>query len=56
MLYENPPTSLDIGISVRGLRKTFGKTVVIPGLDVDIYCDQVTTLLGHNGAAKTTAM
>ncbi|KAK7500956.1 hypothetical protein BaRGS_00007836, partial [Batillaria attramentaria] len=56
-LYEPAPEGLDIGISVRGLRKTYsGQEEVVHSLDADIYHDQVTTLLGHNGAAKTTTM
>lgn len=56
-LHQPPPSGLDIGISVRGLRKKFGsKNEVVHGIDIDIYHDQITTLLGHNGAAKTTTL
>ena len=56
-LHEPAPSGLDIGISVRGLRKTFsGAEEVVHGIDVDVYHDQITTLLGHNGAAKTTTL
>ncbi|XP_070186023.1 uncharacterized protein [Littorina saxatilis] len=56
-LNEPAPSDLDIGISVRGLRKSFkGKEDVVHGLNVDVYNDQITTLLGHNGAAKTTTL
>lgn len=55
-LHEPPPSGLDIGISVRGLRKTFSSKEVVHGIDVDVYHDQITTLLGHNGAAKTTTL
>ena len=44
-------------ISVRGLSKEYkrGKPVV-SDLNMDVHAGQVTTLLGHNGAAKTTTM
>ncbi|XP_076450764.1 uncharacterized protein LOC143286815 isoform X2 [Babylonia areolata] len=56
-LFEPDPEGLDIGVSLRDLRKTFkGKHEVVRGVSVNIYHDQITTLLGHNGAAKTTTL
>ena len=44
-------------ISVRGLSKEYRKgKPVVTDLNMDVYAGQVTTLLGHNGAAKTTTM
>lgn len=43
-------------IEVRGLRKSFGKTVVLDGLDLDVAEGSVFALLGPNGAGKTTAV
>ena len=44
-------------ISVRGLSKEYKKgKPVVSDLDMDVHAGQVTTLLGHNGAAKTTTM
>ncbi|KAL8581035.1 hypothetical protein ACOMHN_012686 [Nucella lapillus] len=56
-LFEADPQGLDIGISLRDLRKTFrGEQEVVHGVSVNVYHDQITTLLGHNGAAKTTTL
>ncbi|KAJ8686330.1 hypothetical protein QAD02_022124 [Eretmocerus hayati] len=51
------------GIQVRNLRKTYisgllNKTNVyaLKGISVDFYQGQITVLLGHNGAGKTTMM
>lgn len=43
-------------ISVRGLRKKFGTTEVLHGLDFDVPAGSICGLLGRNGAGKTTAM
>jgi ABC-type multidrug transport system ATPase subunit len=46
-----------VGISVRGLCKSFsGRGEVVHGIDIDVFKDHVTTLLGRNGAAKTTTL
>ncbi len=41
-------------ISVRGLRKSFGKVEALAGLDLDADRGRVLGLLGPNGAGKTT--
>ena len=41
-------------IQVRGLRKSFGKQVVLDGVDLDVDEGSVFALLGPNGAGKTT--
>jgi ABC-2 type transport system ATP-binding protein len=43
-------------IRVRGLRKAFGKQVVLDGIDLDVTEGTVFALLGPNGAGKTTAV
>jgi ABC-2 type transport system ATP-binding protein len=43
-------------IRVRGLRKAFGKQVVLDGIDLDVAEGTVFALLGPNGAGKTTAI
>jgi ABC-2 type transport system ATP-binding protein len=43
-------------IEVRGLRKSFGDHVVLAGLDLDVPRGTVFSLLGANGAGKTTAV
>ncbi|VDI72583.1 ATP-binding cassette, subfamily A (ABC1), member 1, partial [Mytilus galloprovincialis] len=44
------------GISLKNLTKKFGKTTAVNNISAEIYEHQVTVLLGHNGAAKTTTM
>ena len=43
-------------IRVRGLRKSYGKQVVLDGIDLDVPAGSVFALLGPNGAGKTTAI
>lgn len=45
------------GITLKNLRKVYpdGKTAVV-GLSLQMYQDQITVLLGHNGAGKSTVM
>lgn len=43
-------------VSARGLRKRFGKTEVLHGLDFEIPAGRIYGLVGHNGAGKTTTL
>ena len=43
-------------ISVRGLRKTYGKVEAIRGVDFEIQTGEVFGLLGPNGAGKTSTV
>ncbi len=43
-------------IEVAGLRKTFGKTVALDGLDLAVPAGEVHGFLGPNGAGKTTTI
>ena len=43
-------------IHVRGLRKSYGKQVVLDGIDFDVAQGSVFALLGPNGAGKTTTL
>src|SRR5262245_22344167 len=43
-------------ISVRGLRRSYGKNVVLDGIDLDVARGSVFALLGPNGAGKTTTV
>jgi ABC-2 type transport system ATP-binding protein len=43
-------------IEVKGLRKSFGSTVVLDGIDFTVARGAVYSLLGPNGAGKTTVI
>ncbi|HEX3615007.1 MAG TPA: ATP-binding cassette domain-containing protein [Solirubrobacteraceae bacterium] len=45
---------MSAAISVRGLRKSFGETTVLDGVDINVEQGTVFALLGPNGAGKTT--
>ena len=43
-------------ITIRGLRKTFGNTVAVDDIDLDIASGQLFFLLGPSGCGKTTLL
>jgi ABC-2 type transport system ATP-binding protein len=43
-------------IEVQGLRKAFGRQIVLDGLDLQVIPGEVFALLGPNGAGKTTTI
>jgi ABC-2 type transport system ATP-binding protein len=43
-------------IVVRGLRKSYGDTVAVGGVDLDVERGEIFALLGPNGAGKTTTV
>jgi ABC-2 type transport system ATP-binding protein len=51
-----PAAGVACAIRVRGLRKSYGKQVVLDGIDLDVAEGSVFALLGPNGAGKTTAV
>jgi ABC-2 type transport system ATP-binding protein len=46
----------DLAISVQGLRKSYGATVAVADLDLEVRQSEVFALLGPNGAGKTTTV
>ncbi|PNF40610.1 ATP-binding cassette sub-family A member 3 [Cryptotermes secundus] len=60
--FEKPHGNLSVGIKIRNLYKVFqsygglNKKVAVDGVTLDIYSGEITALLGHNGAGKTTVM
>lgn len=45
-----------IAVRAQGLRKAFGKTQALAGVDIQVESGQVLGLLGPNGAGKTTTV
>ena len=43
-------------ISVRSLKKSYGSTQAVAGIDLDIAQGEIFALLGPNGAGKTTTV
>ena len=41
-------------VRIRGLTKSFGRTPVLRGIDLDVHQGTVLSLLGPNGSGKTT--
>lgn len=52
MAPDSPPAAL----ALRGLRKRFGATVAVDGLDLDIPSGSFYGIVGSNGAGKTTTL
>ena len=48
------PEGADLAVRVRGLRRAYGETKAVDGVDLDIVRGEVLALLGPNGAGKTT--
>ena len=43
-------------IEARGLRKAFGKTIALDGINLRVEEGRILGLIGPNGAGKTTAL
>src|SRR5262245_66560379 len=49
-------SSSQSAITAVGLRKSFGDTVVLDGIDLSVAAETIFALLGPNGAGKTTTV
>jgi len=46
----------DAAVSLRGVRKLFGRTAAVDGIDLDVRQGEFLTLLGPSGCGKTTTL
>nr|QST14977.1 ABCA3 protein [Diaphanosoma celebensis] len=54
---EEEPIGLKAGVQIKGLTKEYHKgRMVVNHIHVNMYESQITALLGHNGAGKSTTM
>jgi ABC-2 type transport system ATP-binding protein len=55
---NGPQTSPGTSVAIRaiGLRRSYGKQVVLDGIDLEVAAGTVFALLGPNGAGKTTTV
>ena len=54
---EEEPIGLRSGVQIKGLTKEFHKDkVAVNNIHLNMYEGQITALLGHNGAGKSTTM
>ena len=53
MTATTPPTK-ETGVRIRGLRKHYGDTIALDGLDLDARPGQILGVAGPNGAGKST--
>ncbi|HEY0037460.1 MAG TPA: ABC transporter ATP-binding protein, partial [Longimicrobium sp.] len=53
---ERTDTRTEPAIRCRGLRKRFGGTVAVDGIDLEVHRGECFGLLGPNGAGKTTTV
>ncbi|XP_072942969.1 phospholipid-transporting ATPase ABCA3-like [Epargyreus clarus] len=56
--FETPPSNMEVGIEILHVTKIFGsgkkRFQALTDLSLNIYKGEITVLLGHNGAGKTT--
>src|SRR3954471_12849688 len=50
------PTSTTARLRMQGVRKHFGATIALAGVDLTVDAGQVLALVGENGAGKSTLM
>jgi iron(III) transport system ATP-binding protein len=52
----HPSAETALGLDIRGLRKRFGATDVLGGIEIDVSRGELITVLGPSGSGKTTLL
>ena len=47
---------MQVGISIKDMSRKFKEKTVVNNLSLNFFEGQITALLGHNGAGKSTTM
>jgi ABC-type sugar transport system ATPase subunit len=53
---QSAPTGAPPAVAVQGLRKTYGATTAIDGLDLQVRAGTIHAFVGENGAGKSTIL
>src|SRR6185369_4174418 len=53
---SRPPDAAQPRFAMRGIRKAFGATVALDGVDLSVAEGEICGLIGQNGAGKSTLM
>ncbi|XP_052740190.1 phospholipid-transporting ATPase ABCA3-like [Bicyclus anynana] len=53
---EADPIHLPVGVKMSNLTKVYKNNIAVNNLNLNIYENQITVLLGHNGAGKSTTI
>ncbi|CAB3224168.1 unnamed protein product [Arctia plantaginis] len=56
IIKEKDPKRHSIGVKMQNLTKVYGNQIAVNHLSLNIFDDQITVLLGHNGAGKSTTI
>ncbi len=52
----NPPAAATPLLTVRGLTVTYGAARAVDGLDLDVHAGEIATIIGGNGAGKSSTL